>query len=79
MNDWLTNERATEHSLDNRRFYEFVFASLNYNEKIEQALYDEKISSYRTTNRFLTDAWTEKYNYSLYEELYAFGKFINEQ
>ena len=79
MNEWLSNECATEHPLDNRRYYEFVSTSLVVGEKVEQYVYECKINLYRQHNPFLHDEWIKKYNYSLYEELYYFGMFMQSR
>lgn len=79
MNEWLSNECAAEHPLDNQRYYEFVSTSLGVDEKVEQGVYESKINSYREHNPLLSDEWVEKYNYSLYEELYYFGKFMQNR
>ena len=78
MHEWLSNECTTEHPLDNRRYYEFVFTSLVVEEKVEQYVYECKINSYKEHNPLLSDEWMEKYNYRLYEELYCFGKFMQK-
>lgn len=77
INEWLSLEAAAEHPADSLRFYEFIFECLRLREKLEQCVYEEKIHEFQRRNPRLTNEWAEKYNYSLYEELYNFGVYLS--
>lgn len=78
MNAWLSIERGSENPLDLGRFYDFVATCVGKNEKVEQAAYDEKIEAFMRNNYCLTNEWSNKYDYSLFEKLYYFGLHLRK-
>ena len=78
LHAWLSIESGSENPCDLERFYEFVATCVEMNEKVEQSVYDEKIETLKRSNRYLTEEWSDKYDYSLFEKLYYFGLYLRK-